>query len=77
MTIGIVTTRTSQRRSRKDVLPRINGRQPANGQTTAHDFRIAAPPSAHARAKARRGQGAIATSGLIEPPATIHPSLAW
>src|ERR1700735_1544983 len=27
MTIAIVTTRTWQRRSRKDVLPRINGRQ--------------------------------------------------
>ena len=29
MTIAIVTTRTWQRRSRKDVLPRSNGRQRA------------------------------------------------
>jgi hypothetical protein len=48
MTIAIVTTRTQQRRSHKDVLPRINGKQGATGQTTAHYFRIVAPPSAHA-----------------------------
>jgi hypothetical protein len=31
MTIAIVTARTWQRRSRKDVLPRINGRQRRDG----------------------------------------------
>jgi hypothetical protein len=80
------TNHDDRHRHHKDMAaPIAQRRAPAHqrqakarpAETTAHEFHIAAPPSAHARAKTCKVRGAIATSGLIEPPATINPSLAW